>query len=194
MSSLPIPKITVEDCLAIDRVAEVKSEYHDGEMFPVEAVTFEHSAIAAYASALLIDRLRRSDCTVLVDAPRVRVTRTKYVYPDLMIVCGRPEFADEDTITNPRVIIGILSPSTANYDYGGKFELYRNLPSFAEYLLINQNEPKVEVFRRVEGTDDWLLSTYRGLDATVPVKCLGIELALAEVYERVTFATQDPGA
>lgn len=188
MSSLPISKMTVGDYLALDRAAEYKSEFHDGELYPISAVSFEHSTIAANATRRIAEKLDGTPCRVLVQPLRVRVTSAKFVYPDLMVVCGRPEFTDEvqDTVTNPRVVIEVLSPSTADYDYATKFQLYRNLPSFTEYLLVEQNTPKVEVFRHFEGTD-WLLSTYAGLNEVVPVKCLNISIPLAELYAGVEF-------
>lgn len=191
MSSLPIPRITVEEYLRIDRAAEVKSEFHDGELFPIEAVSLAHATLAASATGILIFNLRQSACRVVVQPLRLLVRPTKFVYPDLMIICGRPELTDEfqDTITNPKVIVEVLSPSTADYDYGAKFQLYRNLSSLDEYVLIAQNEPRVEVFRRVEGSD-WLLSTYSGLNAAAPVKCLELSLPLAELYANVEFPAE----
>lgn len=188
MSSLPILKFSVSEYLDIDRAAELKSEFHDGEMFPIDAVSFAHSTIAANTVQWMGTRLQGSSCRVLVQPLRVRVSPTKFVYPDLMVVCGKPAFTDDDqdTITNPKVIVEVLSPSTANYDYGMKFGLYRSLASFTEYLLIRQDEPKVEVFRRLEG-GDWLLSTYSGMEATVPVKSLEIGLGMAELYAGVEF-------
>lgn len=188
MSSLPVPRLTLDDYLALDRAAELKSDFHDGEMFEIEAASFAHSRIAVNLARRIDEKLDGSACMALIQPLRVRVSPSKFVYPDLMVVCGRPEFTDEvqDTIINPKVIVEVLSPSTADYDFRLKFQLYRNLPSFAEYLLIDQHEPKVEVFRRVEGTD-WLLSTYTGLESAVPVKCLDIALPLNELYAGVDF-------
>jgi Uma2 family endonuclease len=104
----------------------------------------------------------------------------------MLVYCGKAELTDEheDTITNPRVILEILSPSTAGYDYGAKFGLYRRLPSFEEYVLISQEEARVETFRKTHD-NEWVLRTHEGLDARVGVECLGISLALREVYEGV---------
>ena len=111
---------------------------------------------------------------------------TKFVYPDFVVYCGAPALTDEDhdTLTNPKVIIEILSPSTANYDYGRKFILYRMLPSFEEYVLVSQDQARVETCRK-SSDDRWVLSTYRGLDAVVPIESIGIPLPLAEVYNGV---------
>lgn len=188
MSSLAVPKISVEQYLAIDRDAEVKSEFHEGEMFPVDSVTLEHAAIVANTTWRVAEQLSVTPCQVLSQPLRVRVSVARFVYADLLVVCGRPELTDEvrDTITNPKVIIEVLSPSTEGYDYGPKFGFYRKLPSFAEYLLIRQDQAKVEVFRKSEGAG-WTLSTYEGLDATVPVQSIGINLRLSDLYSGVEF-------
>lgn len=184
MSAAPVRKLSVEEYLAMDRAADLKSEYHDGEVFPIAAVSLAHAQMAIRIGRRLDERLESSPCRVAALA-RVRVSPTKFVYPDIIIVCGAPALTDEiaDTITNPRVIVEILSPSTADYDYGGKFALYRRLPSFEEYLLVAQDEPRVEVFRR---TPDgrWMLSTYQGLDATIPVECLDLSIPMREIVLR----------
>jgi Uma2 family endonuclease len=183
MGASPIPKLSVEEYLAADRVAERRSEYHDGEMFPVIAASWAYGRVAVNAAHRFSERLRGSVCRVANSTVRIRVSPTKFVYPDLVVVCGNPVFTDEveDTIINPKVIVEILSPSTADYDYGGKFALYRRLPSFEEYLLIAQDEPRIEVFRKTPDSH-WLLSTYEGLESTVRVESLDIALPLAEIY------------
>ena len=183
MSASPIPKFSVEEYLAIDRAAERRSEYYDGEMFPVIAASWEHGRVALNTARRLAERLDRHPCRAVNSTVRLRVSPTKFVYPDFMVVCGKPVFTDDkrETLTNPKVIVEILSPSTADYDYGGKFALYRSLPSFEEYLLIAQDEPRIEVFRK---TPDgrWILSSHVGLETTVRVESLDIDLPLAEIY------------
>ena len=180
---MPIPKLSVEEYLAVDRAAERRSEYHDGELFPVPAASWAHARVSANTIHRFSERLYGHPCHVADASVRLRVSPTQFVYPDLVVVCGDPAFTDEeqDTITNPKVIVEILSPSTADYDYGGKFALYRRLPSFEEYLLIAQEEPLIEVFRK---TPDgrWILSSYAGLESTVRVESLDIALPLAEIY------------
>ena len=190
MGALPIPKLSVEEYLVLDRMAEVPSEFHDGEMFPIEAVTYEHSVISVNVGSALKMRLRsgRSGCQTIGSPLRVLVAPTKYVIPDHAVLCGEPAFTDKqrDTITNPKVILEILSPSTADYDYGHKFKLYRRLATFEEYLLISQDEALVERYRK-SAEDRWILSIHMGLDAVVPIESLSISLPLVEIYEDVTF-------
>jgi len=188
MGALPVTKISVEEYLALDRAAEVPSEYHDGEMLPIEAVTWEHGLLQVNAGTLLKEHLRSSPCRVAGPALRVRVSPTKFVLPDLVVVCGKPVLADEyqDTLTNPKVIVEILSPSTMNYDYGEKFSLYRRLESFEEYILVWQDRPRVEVLRKTLDKR-WILSTFEDLSASVEVESLGISLPLAQLYADVEF-------
>jgi Uma2 family endonuclease len=101
------------------------------------------------------------------------------VGPEVLVFCGKAALTDEhhDTITNPKVIVEILSPSTADYDYGGKFSLYRRLPSFEEYILFSQDAALVETFRKTHDSE-WVLRTHEGLDAVVAIESLGISLPL----------------
>ncbi len=191
MSAAPVAKLSVEEYLTLDRAAEVKSEYHEGEMFPLVAVTLSHALIGLHVAGSLDRQLAKTGCQV-VPGLRVRVSPTKFVVPDLLVYCGKPELTDEqqDTITNPRVIVEVLSPSTADYDYGGKFNLYRRLPSFEEYVLIAQDQARVETFRKTPG-NEWLLHTYEGLDTTVTIECLGVSVELREAYEGVELTAEN---
>ena len=136
------------------------------------------------------ERLLGHPCQVANSSIRIRVSPTKFVYPDLVVVCGNPAFTDElrDTITNPKIIVEVLSRSTADYDYGGKFSLYRSLVSFEEYLLIAQDEPRIEVFRKTEDRR-WILTSYEGIEDTVRVESLDISLPLSEIYMGVALRT-----
>ena len=187
MSASPIPKVSVEEYLAAERATEGRSEYHDGEVFPMEATSWEHSRIAFNAAFSISERLKGTTCQLAGPTIRVRVAPTKFVVPDILVVCGKPVFTDEehDTITNPKVIVEVLSPSRVDYDYGRKFALYRGLACFEEYLLIAQDEPRIEVFHRAPD-GRWILSSYEGLESIVRVESLKIELPLAEVYFEVT--------
>jgi Uma2 family endonuclease len=179
----------VEEYLALDRAAEVKIEYHDGELFPLEAVTWAHAQINFRFAVVLDRQLAKTGCQVVPSSLRVQVHPTKFLIPDALVVCGKPDFTDEhnDTITNPRVIVEVLSPSTADYDYGGKFNLYRRLSSLEEYVLISQHQALVETFRKTPH-NEWVLHTDEGLDATVTIKGLGVSVSLREAYEGVALS------
>jgi Uma2 family endonuclease len=189
MSANPTPDLTAEAYLAIDRAAEWKSEFHDGEMFPIEAISLSHSRILDNLVFALRPRLRANGCEGLPGPLRVRASVSKYVYPDYQIVCGKAELTDEqaDTLGNPKIVIEILSPSTADYDHGGKFELYRQLQSVEEYVLISQSEPKVEVFTK-QSERMWSLTIIDGPEQPVRLQSVGIEFPLAELYDGVETA------
>ncbi|MCC6538623.1 MAG: Uma2 family endonuclease [Bryobacterales bacterium] len=130
-SALPVARISVEEYLAADDIAERPSEYFGGEVSPIVDATFAHGALAVSMGAALRNRLQQTVCTPSVGV-RVRVTDEHYVYPDLSLFCGQPVTAkvrQSETYTNPKVVIEILSPSTANFDYGVKFALYRQVES-----------------------------------------------------------------
>ena len=186
MSAVAIPKLSVEEYLAIDRAAELKSDFHDGVVFPISAVSVAHARLTVILGRRLDERLDGGPCTAMGPV-RVRVSQTKYVYPDLLVVCGKPALTDEqaDTVTNPKVIVEVLSSSTGDYDYGAKFSLYRELPSLEEYILVSQETPRIEVFSR-KADRQWLLSTYDGLGATLPVSSLHIAIPLAEIYSGIS--------
>lgn len=122
---------------------------------------------------------------------RVRIPRRlRYVYPDISVVCGPPEFDPDDpkktTIINPRVIAEVLSDSTESYDRGGKFEACREIPSLHEYVLVSQHEPLVEVFlRQTEGA--WLFNAWKGLETATALRSLEITLPLSEIYAGLKF-------
>ena len=113
-----------------------------------------------------------------------------YVYPDVLVVCGKTEFADSrrDILLNPTFITEILSPSTEGYDRGEKFRRYRTLSSLQTYVLISQHEPLVQVFERQED-DSWLFREYSGLEATAPLSTIDCTLRLSEVYFQIDFET-----
>jgi Uma2 family endonuclease len=184
MSAAAAPRLlTVEEYLEADRAAERPSEYHDGEVFQIEDATWAHAAIVNNLAQGLGELLRGGPCRIVAQI-RIRVRPAKFVYPDQVVVCGKPAFDDKygDTITNPRVIFEVLSKSTAGYDYGNKFILYQHLPSFEEYVLVAQDLPRVTVFRKTAEAR-WLMSVYENLEAVAKIETLGVELPLARIYE-----------
>jgi Uma2 family endonuclease len=175
--------------LEIERAAEFKSEYYNGRMYAMSGASYKHVVITCNLSRELGNILKKRPCTVLTNDLRLRVAPGGlYTYPDLVVVCGEPQFADNqaDTLLNPLLIVEILSPSTEAYDRGFKFAQYRTLESLREYALVSQQEPRVEVFRRQSG-GEWLLSDSAGLDAACRFDSVDCAVALAEVYDKVTF-------
>lgn len=187
--------ISEEEYLAIERVAEWKSEYYAGEMFAMVGTSISHTRIVANLIFELMSRFRGGPCEAFSTDLRLRVDATGlYTYPDVMVVCGGPESIDGvmDTITNPTLIIEVLSPSTENYDRGAKFDQYRRLPSFKEYVLVAQDRPSVETYlRSAEGTD-WRYQATTELEGVAKFASIGCEIQLADIYRRVEFPEQAP--
>ena len=187
MSSQPKTFITPEEYLAIERKAEYKSEYFNGEMFAMSGASERHVNIVANLMYLLVGQLRGRSCKAYASDLRVRVSLTGlYTYPDVIVVCGQPQFADDqrDTLLNPTLIVEVLSESTKDYDRGGKFEHYRTLDSFSEYVLIAQDRCHVEHFVR-QPDKRWLLAETNRLEDTIHLLSIDCDLALAEVYDKV---------
>lgn len=184
-------RYTPVEYLRLEEEATERHEYDAGEILAMSGGTWEHSRITLNAGGALRDALRGKPCQPADSNIRVRmVERDKYVYPDVTVVCGPPEFDPEDTkrttIVNPTVIVEVLSLSTETYDRGRKFEAYRTLASLKEYVLISQWEPLVETFyRNAEGL--WAISTFRGMDAVVDLPSLAIKIPLREIYLNVVF-------
>src|SRR3569833_2528692 len=139
--------ISPEEYLERERKAETKSEYYRGEIFAMAGASFRHGTIVANLSGELREKLRKTPCTVHASDLRLLVTPAGlYTYPDVVVIFGPPSFVDEreDIVTNPVVLIEVLSNSTKNYDRGQKFELYRTLSSLKEYVTVSQDQVHVE--------------------------------------------------
>lgn len=182
------PCVTAEEYLAQDRAADVRSEYYNGVVVAMAGGTESHSLLAANTLASLHAQLHGRNCRVYqgdirVDLPRINT----YVYPDVSVVCGPSQLADNrrDILLNPTVVIEVLSPSTANFDRGGKFLRYRTLDSLQEYVLIAQDEYRIERYVR-QPDNQWLFAEAVGLEASIDLPSISCRLALTDVYEQVT--------
>lgn len=179
------PRVGVGTYLLRERRAEWKSEYVDGDVVAMSGASVPHLRICTNLVVGLGTRLGDRDCDVVASDLRVRVRAANaYFYPDVAVVCGawRVEDAERDTLLNPQVIVEVLSPSTERRDRGLKRAAYERLDSLAEYVLVAQDRPCVEVFRRDAG---WEGETYVGMDARVELRSLGVAPPLGEIYRRV---------
>ncbi|MCC6731144.1 MAG: Uma2 family endonuclease [Chthonomonadales bacterium] len=189
------PILTPEEYLAREREARTKSEYLAGQVYAMAGASRLHNLVAVNVTTALALALRGRPCEVYAADMRVRVEATGlYTYPDIAVACDEPTFADasQDTLTNPVVIVEVLSDSTEGYDRGRKFLHYQMLESLAEYVLVSQAGARVEVFRR-RGTT-WLYERADGRDASVRLEALEVTLRLADVYERVETEPEDAQA
>ena len=178
--------ITPEEYLALEERADHKSEYYNGEIFAMSGASFNHNVITGNAHAALHQLLSKRPCRTFVNDMRLLTSpKGLYTYPDVMVVCGKIEFAPNrnDTVMNPIVLVEVLSESTKGYDRGEKFAMYRQIPSLKEYVMIDQTQPYVEHYRR-EG-HFWVFEALETIDAILTVPALECEMPLAVLYEKV---------
>jgi Uma2 family endonuclease len=190
MSTLPKTYLTPEQYLEIERKAEFKSEYYQGEMFAMAGARWAHNLILLNLASELRQQLRTRPCAVTSSDMRVRVNaKGLYTYPDVVVVCGEPRFLDErrDTLLNPTLIAEVLSESTEQYDRGRKFEHYRPLESLAEYLLVSSQRVSADLFTR-QPDGRWMLTASSRLEDSLDLPSVGCHLALADLYEKVEFS------
>lgn len=186
--------MTEAEYLEFERKSDIKHEFLNGRVWAMAGASWEHNQIVMAASALLFSQLRGKSCTVNPSDQRLKVMKTGLnTYPDISIVCGEPVFAGNefDTITNPTVIIEILSPSTEAYDRGDKFQHFREIETLQEYLLISQDKARIEGYRK-QTDGRWLLIDVVGLDNSYELSSIDCTLALSDVYENVTFPHSTP--
>ena len=179
-------QLTVEEYFAFDEASEYKCEYIDGEVFPMTGGTLNHGTIIMNTAFALMRRLIGKDCRVFGGTVRNRVSPTRYLYPDISVVCGAPE-ADERSINlfNPVLVAEVTSPSSLDYDRGLKRRYYQSIASLQIYLVIDQQQPLVELYERQDV--GWRMRECAGLDAVAPLEALGCELPLAELYDGISF-------
>jgi len=193
MSTLPHPRLTAQEYLEVERKAEFKSEYYNGEMFAMSGATFPHNRVKENLSVLIGTQIKGGPCQSLSSDMRVKVSRTGlYTYPDIVIVCGNPELEDEhlDTLLNPQVVIEVLSESTANYCRTKKYRHYQQIGSLREYILVEQDEPVFEQYAR-QPTGAWARTDVEGLDQEFAFATVPVRVRLADVYAGVTFPASD---
>ncbi len=187
MSLLPKTTVTPEEYLELERKADYKSEYYNGEIFALAGASPRHVLIVTNIVSELRSQLKKRPCTVYSSDLRVCINPTGlFTYPDVVVVCGKPVFFDEmnDTLTNPLLIVEVLSKSTKDYDRGEKFEQYRKIESFQEYILIAQDKYHVEQYLR-QSDHSWLLSETNRIEDIIQLTSIGCTLALSEIYDKV---------
>jgi Uma2 family endonuclease len=191
MASQPKTRYTPEEYLALERSGEAKHEYYNGEIFAMSGASKWHVLIVTNLVYELQSQLKDGPCQVYSTDLRVRVATTGlYTYPDVILLCDEPRFSDEqqDTLLNPALIIEVLSESTKDYDRGGKFELYRTIDSFVEYLLIAQDRPHLEHHvRQPDGS--WILHETNNLEDTIHLKSVQCSLRMADIYLKIDFSS-----
>jgi Uma2 family endonuclease len=185
-------RMTESEYLAFERQSEDKHEYIDGEVIAMVGASRAHNLISVNLLRIISTHLRGKDCELYPSDMRVKIAKKKYTYPDVTIVCGAAQFADDefDNLLNPTVIIEVLSKSTEAYDRGKKFRSYRQLDSLQEYILVAQDSPRIErYFIQQDGI--WSFIEVEGIESSIELTSIACKLPFAEVYERVSFATDE---
>jgi Uma2 family endonuclease len=190
MAANPERRYTLEEYLELDRTSEERLEFWDGEVFCMSGVSDEHDAIEGNLNAFLRSQIRERGCRVFLANMRIKVpSAPPYRYADLSVVCGKIEFEEiggVDTLTNPQLIIEVLSPSTEAYDRGEKFTHYKSVPTLREYLLVAQHRPHVtRLYKQDDGM--WVHTDVNEMESTLTLTSLGCDLPLSEIYAGVGF-------
>ena len=179
-----------EEYLQLEETAEYKSEYIDGLIIPMAGGTTNHNRIALNVSTELNFAFKQQDYEVFMGDVRLWIAQHRiYTYPDVMVIVGEPIYWDNrtDTITNPIVIIEVLSESTEQFDRGEKFLRYGNWnPNLTDYMLVSQDKPLIEHYiRQTDG--GWTLYRYSGSDADFTIETINCRFKLADIFDRVEF-------
>lgn len=184
----PIP-MTEAEYLALETASEYRHEYSQGRVYAMTGGSIRHGVITVNIGTQLNNQLADRDCTVTSSDVRIYIARKQaYRYPDVMVFCGEPAYVREriDTISNPTVLVEVLSPSTALLDRNDKLMEYMQIDSLQIYLLVAQHEARIERYMRHE-SGEWLYTIASGLDSEIALPALGCTLALSRVYQKVTF-------
>jgi Uma2 family endonuclease len=181
------PKMTAAEYLDWERQQVERHEFYDGEVFSQSGGTRRHSHIGANSIRSIGNLLEGHDCVVHGSGMRIHIEATgTYVYPDVSVVCPPIEGEGDDVISNPVLVVEVLSPSTEDFDRGTKFGYYRQIPTLKDYLVISQDRARVEHHFRNDG-ELWSLRDVEGLDETLKLASIQMDLTLAEIYAKVEF-------
>jgi Uma2 family endonuclease len=193
MASNPKTYFTPEEYLEAERKAEFKSEYLNGEIFAMAGASPRHVLIVANLVIEIGIQLKGKSCRVFSSDLHVKIPVTGlYTYPDVIILCEKPQYEDKqkDTVINPTVIIEVLSKSTKDYDRGEKFEHYRSIESFTDYVLVAQDKFHVEHFAK-QADGNWLLKETNDIESSIKIDSIDCELTLTDIYANYDFVDQE---
>jgi Uma2 family endonuclease len=178
-------KISPEEYLQGELIAETKHEYYDGEVYAMAGASRAHVSITSNMTGLLWQYLRTNKCNVYSSDMKVAIDEDNvYFYPDVLVSSDEQDQLDDYISYSPIIIIEVLSDSTEAYDRGEKFRLYRKIPSLREYVLINQKQQWVDIFR-LNQHGEWVIYTYTNVTDTIEFTSIGFSCQLAEIYEGV---------
>jgi Uma2 family endonuclease len=184
---------TPEEYLALEESAIDKSEYHDGEIVPMPGGTTNHNKLALNFCRKFPLTIQEQNYETFINDVRLWIPLTRrYVYPDIMVIQGEPIYHENNKtiVTNPLIIVEVLSNSTQDYDRGGKFLAYRSIPEFREYILIDQYSYHIEQFAK-NSDGKWVLTEYDSEELVLILESVEFQITLSEIYERINFEVED---
>jgi Uma2 family endonuclease len=189
MSALPQRrKISVGDYLVMERVSPVKHEYFNGEISQMAGASEEHAVISANITISIGSQLKDRPCKTYTSDMRVHIPATGlFTYPDVTVTCEKSAMLDDsylDTLLNPTLIVEVLSPSTEAFDKGDKFDHYRSIESFREYLLVWQDKRRVARYTKSDN-NSWVLTDFIGDEALIELSSIGCVLSMSDIYSKV---------
>jgi Uma2 family endonuclease len=182
-------RYTIEEYLEMEKASTVKHEYFQGEVVAMSGATFNHNLIFSNVFGPLFFKLKGSKCIPFGSDMRMNIPEnTLFTYPDISIYCNEIKHLSEDesTILQPTVIIEILSPSTKNYDKGKKFNLYKDIPSLKEYVMIDSSSVLIEAYY-INDEQHWALNKHEDISDTLNLVSMGFGVALTDIYNHVSF-------
>ena len=185
MNAFKIPKLSFADYLQIEIDSDIKHEYHDGQIYALAGGTLNHATISGNVFREIGNHLKvkQSKCVPFNSDAKLHIEAlNSYVYPDSMVVCE--EIENENYVTNPVLIIEVLSKSTAAYDRGDKFYKYRQIPTFKEYVLIEQDKYVVDICYKHPNSDLWSFNRYEGLATSIQLQSIDLEITMEDLYYR----------
>lgn len=197
-----LSRYTVEKYLELDRDGEERYEFVDGQVFLMAGESGRHGDISVNLTTEIGFQLKGKNCRARAKDTKIKSggfaetkgnsTKGMFSYPDLVVICGEPEYHDKftDIVLNPKVIVEVLSDSTEVFDRNNKFTRYRMFnPTLTDYVLVSQDKPMVEHFVR-QDDDGWKLYIFIGLDKNFKIESIECELKLADIYDRVEFSEE----
>ncbi|MEH2374830.1 Uma2 family endonuclease [Nostoc sp.] len=189
----PKKSYSPEEYLQLEETSESKNEYRDGEIIPIAGGTTNHNEIAGNFYANFKFTMRGKNYKIYMGDVKLWIQRYRiYTYPDVMVIQGEPiyEGTGTTTVTNPIMIVEVLSKSTENHDRTNKFRFYRSIATLKEYIMINQYEYLVEQFNKnAEG--QWVLTEYESIDAVLSLKSIGFQIPFSDIYQGVNFEIEE---
>lgn len=179
----------IMDYVELESISEIKHEYECGLILAMSGGSINHGILCGNAYSELRQKLSNNndDCKVFGSEIRIHIASAdSIVYPDSMVICGKMEVSkkDKNAVTNPLLVVEVLSKSTAAYDQGDKFHKYRQLPSFREYVLINQDKSVVVIFSKNE-EGKWDINRITSLEDSFELQSIGVEIAMQELYKNI---------